>query len=53
MFNNFSNDMKIRIILDLDFKMPHENIKKCRGNACNFIKTFLYQLCLFNQPTYC
>ena len=39
MFNNFSNDMKIRIILDLDLKLPQESIKKCCGIVCNFLKT--------------
>ena len=39
MFNSFSNDMKIRIILDLDFKLPQESIKKCCGIVCNFLKT--------------
>ena len=39
MFNSFSNDMKIRIILDPDFKLPQESIKKCCGIVCNFLKT--------------
>ena len=39
MFNSFSNDMKIKIILDLDFKLPQESIKKCCGIVCNFLKT--------------
>ena len=41
--------MKNRIILDLDLKLPHENIKKCCGIVLISLKRCIKLDCLYDM----